>query len=291
MCSLKCLCLPKGSHTHSSKVARGLLRWWHPSWMFLIHLRYLAAKPLSCVCGLPLLVRLGWFSSMEASSNRSSWQAGYEAGFINQKHTAHKFRLGTSGSKDQDLYRTHSDTRDSSVKSPECACENSFKRGVQHLLSAWHKDMVKQASVPSRGSLGIHQASSSEQSSYWTAAKPGRWPSRNSMKQDHLLRMCSLQAHRSQVQRGFLCTCFIALLLPFRNSWDSLIRRPCTFILFDLWKLSSQFHCNPVNIPQAEDLTFYTDKSFSELAMSEKNFLLYKIRGMGEIILKYNWFF
>lgn len=74
-----------------------------------------------------------------------SWQTGYEPDFTNQKHTTHKCRFKTSGSKkkNQEMHRAHSGTGGSCVESTACACGNGFKGGGQHLLSAWHRDKLK----------------------------------------------------------------------------------------------------------------------------------------------------
>lgn len=52
--------------------------------------------------------------------------------------------METSGSKkNQEMHRSHAGIGGSCVKSTACACGNSFKGGVQHLLSAWHSDKSK----------------------------------------------------------------------------------------------------------------------------------------------------
>lgn len=109
-----------------------------------------------------------------------------------------------------------------------------------------------------RGSVGIHQVSSSEQSGYRTAAVPGPLTFGKFYEAGPASQSVLCPVAQGPGSAG-LCTCFNALLLPFYNSWDSRIRRACTFISFDLWKLCSQFHCNLVIIPQAKALTFHTD--------------------------------
>lgn len=108
--------------------------------------------------------------SINVSWQQQKWLAGWLwTSFINQKHTTHEFRLETSGSKDQELYRTHSDTGDGSVKSTERFCGSSFKGGVQHLRSAWHRDLLRHLCP-----VGQHGHSPGQFfRTIWTATVPG----------------------------------------------------------------------------------------------------------------------